>query len=65
MRKEELFQLEEFYDPLGAKATPFLEKEFQGAVTQFKETGYSPEGTSLDFLDLQKVLNDILDDDIP
>lgn len=64
-RKEELFRLEEFYDLLGAKATPFLEKRFQGVVAQFKEAGYPPEGATSDFLDLQRVLNDIPNEDIP
>lgn len=50
LRKEELFRSEEFFNLLGAKAAFFLEKGwFQEIVAQFKEVGYPPEGTSLDF----------------
>lgn len=65
LKKEELFHSEEFYDLLGAKAAHILEKGFYGAVAQFKKVCYPPEGASLDFLDLQKVYDDILDEDIP
>lgn len=37
LKKEKLFQSEEFYDMQCVKVTPFLEKGFQGAVAQFKE----------------------------
>lgn len=61
-KKEKLFQSAEFYDLPGIKLASFLEKGFKGAIAQFKEAAYSPEGVSLDFLDIQKVLNDIPDE---
>lgn len=64
-KKEELFRSAEFYDLLRAKVASFLEKGFQGVIGQFKEADYPPEGTSLDFLDFQKVLDDIPNEDIP
>lgn len=63
-KKEGLFQSTEFYDLLRAKSTSFLDKGFKRAIKQFKETGYPLEGIAPDFLDMQKVLNHILDEDM-
>lgn len=62
LKKEELLQSPEFCDLVGAREAPFLEKGFEGAVSQFKKVGYPLEGASLDFLNLQKLLDNILDE---
>lgn len=63
-KKTEIFQIAKFYNLLGAKSASFLEKELKGVIAQLKEAGYPPEDVALDFQDIQKVLNDIRDEDI-
>lgn len=65
LKKEELLHSLEFYDLAGAKVAPFLEKGFEGAISQFREAGYPPEGASLGFSNFQKVLDNISNEKAP
>lgn len=40
LKKEELLRSPEFYNLVGDKVTPFLEKGFEGAILQFRYAGY-------------------------
>lgn len=52
---------EEFVEIIGDKALGFLNIGFDGCVEQFRSAGYPPEGTSSDFLDVNKVLESLPD----
>ncbi|KAG6517374.1 uncharacterized protein LOC122055787 isoform X1 [Zingiber officinale] len=61
-KKKAFLSSVEFYDILGARTVLMLKYGFEGAIRQVQKVGHLPKGTSLDFLDLQKVLDSIPDD---
>ncbi|KAG6517373.1 hypothetical protein ZIOFF_020758 [Zingiber officinale] len=61
-KKKAFLSSVEFYDILGARTVLMLKYGFEGAIRQVQKAGHLPKGTSLDFLDLQKVLDSIPDD---
>lgn len=58
--KKVFLESEELFDSPCSDSTTLFEYGFERATQQFKEAGNPPEGTSPDFLDLHKALNNIL-----
>lgn len=52
----------EFFDLLGSWFAFFLEQDFKGAIRQLQKVDHPPADTPLNFLDLQKFADNILDD---
>lgn len=63
-RKQTFLDSLKFFDLLGTRFAFLLEKSFNGAIRQFQEAGYPTTRASLDFLDLKKFVDSILDDKI-
>ncbi|XP_073027924.1 uncharacterized protein [Primulina eburnea] len=61
--KEDFLKSEEFALTVAERALGFIYVGFDGAVAQFKEAGYPPEGSSADFLDAQKVVDNLPPED--
>lgn len=61
--KKDFLKSEEFSLTIAEKALGFLYVGFDGAVSQFKEAGYPPEGSSADFLDAERVVNNLPPED--
>ncbi|XP_073041960.1 uncharacterized protein [Primulina eburnea] len=57
--KEDFLKSKEFALTVAENALGFIYVGFEGAVAQFKEAGYPPKGSSADFLDSQKVVDNL------
>lgn len=61
-KKEMFLKLPELFDLLGSRSAFLLEQGFKGVVIQqFQEASYPQDETPIDFLNLQKVVNNIPD----
>lgn len=63
-RKKEFMFSVDFYDILSEHTMKMFEIDFDGAICQFQEVGHPPKGIALEFLDLQKIFDEILDDEL-
>ncbi|XP_073055413.1 uncharacterized protein [Primulina eburnea] len=57
--KEAFLKSKEFALTVAERALDFIYVGFDGVVAQFREAGYPPEGFSADFLDAQKVVDNL------
>ncbi|KZV27888.1 hypothetical protein F511_26224 [Dorcoceras hygrometricum] len=63
LEKEKFLQSKEFKIQCSGKALAFFEKGFDGCLAQFRANGYSEEEHPAPFLDVERALEDMSDDE--